>query len=188
LNFVLYELSTPFLNIHWFLDKLNMTGSRLQIYNGIALLVSFFSCRILWGNYQSLRIYSDVLTALQASNVEIPLANNVTIFEHPDMKFNLAGTWVIMKLPMWLVFVYLGSNTLLNFLNFYWFGKMVQTVRSWFQPKDEKLEDKKLEDKKLEDKKLKDKKLEDGKLKDKKLEDGKLGDKKLEKKKKKKKK
>jgi hypothetical protein len=160
LNFVLYELSTPFLNIHWFLDKLNMTGSRLQLYNGIVLLVSFFSCRILWGNYQSLCIYSDVLTALQASNVEVPLANNITVFEHPDMKFNLAGTSVIMKLPMWLVFVYLGCNTLLSFLNFYWFGKMVQTVKSLLQPKDEKLEDKKLKDKKLEDKKLEDKKLE----------------------------
>jgi hypothetical protein len=29
LNFILYEISTPFLNIHWFFDKLNMTGSRV---------------------------------------------------------------------------------------------------------------------------------------------------------------
>jgi TLC domain len=48
LNFVLYELSTPFLNIHWFLDKLNVTGSRLQLYNGIALVVTFFACRVVW--------------------------------------------------------------------------------------------------------------------------------------------
>ena len=145
LNFVLYELSTPFLNMHWFLDKLNMTGSRLQLYNGITLLVSFFSCRILWGNYQSLRIYSDVLTALQMSNIEVPLAHNVAVFDyqHPDFRVNLKGDSVTMKLPMWLVFVFLGSNTLLNFLNFYWFGKMLHKVRSRFEPSDKKLEEKK---------------------------------------------
>ncbi|PFH55466.1 hypothetical protein XA68_18265 [Ophiocordyceps unilateralis] len=32
--FILWELSTPFLNIHWFLDKTNRTGSRAQLYNG----------------------------------------------------------------------------------------------------------------------------------------------------------
>jgi len=92
----------------------------------------------------------DVLTALQTSNVQVPLANNITIFDyqHPDMRVNFAGDKIMMKLPMWLVFVYLGSNTLLNFLNIYWFGKMVQTVMSRFQPKDDKLEDKKREEKK----------------------------------------
>ncbi len=124
-----------------------MTGSRLQLVNGITLLVSFFCCRVLWGNYQSLRIYSDVLTALQSSNVEVPVASNVDVFDyhHPDMKINLAADKVMMRLPMWLVFLYLGSNTLLNFLNIYWFGKMVQTVMSRFQPKDDKLKEKKEE-------------------------------------------
>jgi len=127
-----------------------MTSSRLQLYNGITLIVSFFCCRVLWGNYQSLRIYMDVLTALQTSNVQVPLANNITVFDyqHPDMRINFAGDKIMMKLPMWLLFVYLGSNTLLNFLNIYWFGKMVQTVMSRFQPKDNKLKDKKREEKK----------------------------------------
>jgi hypothetical protein len=90
-----------------------------------------------------------VLTALQTSNVEVPLANNVTIFDyqHPDLRVNPVTNSVSMKLPIWLVFLYLGSNTLLNFLNIYWFGKMIRTVRSRFQPKDEKLEGKKLEEK-----------------------------------------
>jgi len=122
-----------------------MTGSRLQLYNGIALLVSFFSCRVLWGNYQSLRIYSDVLTALQTSNIELPIANNITVFDyqHPDMTSNPTVNSVTMKLPVWLVFLYLGSNTLLNFLNIYWFGKMIQVVRSRFRPSEKKLEGKK---------------------------------------------
>ena len=36
--------------------------------------------------------------------------------------------------PLWLAFTYLGSNVILNTLNFYWFGKMIETVRKRFQP------------------------------------------------------
>ncbi|KAJ8114514.1 hypothetical protein OPT61_g3625 [Boeremia exigua] len=64
LSFILYELSTPFLNIHWFCDKLGYTGSKLQLYNGIALLFTFFACRVVWGTYQSTMIYSDIYKAL----------------------------------------------------------------------------------------------------------------------------
>ncbi len=35
---------------------------------------------------------------------------------------------------MWLVVLYLGSNTLLNFLNIYWFGKMIQALKKRFDP------------------------------------------------------
>jgi hypothetical protein len=38
-----------------------------------------------------------------------------------------------MGLPMWLVYAYLGSNTILNFLNIYWFAKMIQALRKRFQ-------------------------------------------------------
>ena len=34
--------------------------------------------------------------------------------------------------PSWLAFVYLGSNILLNGLNFYWFGKMIETIQKRF--------------------------------------------------------
>lgn len=63
LNFILYELSTPFLNVHWFCDKLGMTGSRVQLVNGILLLMTFFGCRLVWGTMQSVHIYQDMLTA-----------------------------------------------------------------------------------------------------------------------------
>ena len=36
--------------------------------------------------------------------------------------------------PLWLAFTYLGSNVVLNTLNFYWFGKMIDAVRKRFQP------------------------------------------------------
>jgi hypothetical protein len=90
-----------------------MTGSKAQLVNGITLLTTFFCSRVLWGNYQSFLIYRDVWTALHSNEVV-------------EKK---------LSLPLWLVVVYLGSNTVLNFLNVYWFGKMVETVRKRFQPK-----------------------------------------------------
>ena len=39
--------------------------------------------------------------------------------------------------PIWLAYTYLGSNIVLNSLNFYWFGKMIETVKKRFrQPKE----------------------------------------------------
>ena len=35
-------------------------------------------------------------------------------------------------IPTWLACVYLGSNVVLNTLNFYWFGKMIETIRKRF--------------------------------------------------------
>ena len=45
-----------------------------------------------------------------------------------------------MTIPMWLALTYLGSNLVLHSLNFYWFGRMIETVRKRFEdtPKDEK--------------------------------------------------
>jgi hypothetical protein len=36
--------------------------------------------------------------------------------------------------PLWLGAIYLASNLVLNGLNIWWFGKMVQTIRSRFEP------------------------------------------------------
>lgn len=35
-------------------------------------------------------------------------------------------------IPLWLGLVYLASNLTLNSLNIFWFGKMIQTIRSRF--------------------------------------------------------
>lgn len=131
-TFILYELSSPFLNIHWFLDKLRLTGSRVQWYNGIMLLASFFSCRLLWGTYQSIRVYQDVWAGLHYDSTNPPY--NASL-EDPE-KFSSEGVMRFFsgdKVPTWLAAVYLGSNIVLNTLNFYWFGKMIETVRSRFQ-------------------------------------------------------
>lgn len=49
------------------------------------------------------------------------------------MKF--AGDEVV---PVWLAFTYLGSNIVLNTLNFYWFNQMIKAVRKRFVPKEKK--------------------------------------------------
>lgn len=51
-------------------------------------------------------------------------------FEPKDGMMRFAGEEYC---PLWLAFSYLGSNIILNTLNFYWFGKMIETLRKRFQ-------------------------------------------------------
>ncbi|CAM1507379.1 Fc.00g070200.m01.CDS01 [Cosmosporella sp. VM-42] len=122
-TFILWELSTPFLNVHWFMDKLNMTGSRAQLYNGLLLLFTFFSCRLVYGTYSSVRVFRDVWAGINAHpDFDKPTS--------PVMAFASANSTV----PLWLGTAYLASNLTLNFLNFYWFFMMVRAVRKRFEP------------------------------------------------------
>jgi hypothetical protein len=156
--FILYELSTPFLNIHWFCDKLNMTGGSLQWYNGLLLLGTFFCSRLCWGTYQSWRVFQDVWQVLHqypssslgnaavrdvhttpAASIFVPRDGQLCmgresclVAQSEVMKFAHANTPAI---PMWLGIVYLVSNIILHTLNFYWFGRMIETVRKRFDDK-----------------------------------------------------
>ncbi|KAL7748851.1 hypothetical protein RI367_005764 [Sorochytrium milnesiophthora] len=69
--FLLFELSTPFLNVHWFSDKLGLTGSTFQLLNGIVFLATFFVVRLCWGIYSSLQFYQSVLAV--RDQVPMPL-------------------------------------------------------------------------------------------------------------------
>lgn len=40
--------------------------------------------------------------------------------------------------PKWLAVVYLGANIVLNTLNFYWYGKMIETIKKRFTEAGEK--------------------------------------------------
>ncbi|ORY13057.1 TLC domain-domain-containing protein [Clohesyomyces aquaticus] len=138
-TFILYELSSPFLNIHWFCDKLNMTGSNLQLYNGIMLLLTFFGCRLMWGSYHSARVFLDVYRALTTDHLTLNdpglgKQNNVSAIPGslPDSEMmRFAGDRVV---PIWLAGCYLASNITLNGLNWFWFGKMIETLRKRFDP------------------------------------------------------
>ncbi|KAK3330862.1 TLC domain-containing protein [Apodospora peruviana] len=134
--FILYELSTPFLNIHWFFDKLNMTGSKAQLYNGIALLFTFFACRLVWGSYQSVLVYIDMWQAVHhspdAGYVAAALSQNSTLTD-PDQNM-MAFVKESVPVPIWLALVYVASNIVLNTLNWFWFFKMITAVKKRFEP------------------------------------------------------
>jgi hypothetical protein len=113
-----------------------MTGSRPQLYNGVLLLVTFFACRLVWGTYQSIRVYQDVWAALHhpgtllATDPGVVAATEKSVDAGVGM-MRFAGDRTV---PIWLACMYLGSNVVLNTLNFYWFGKMIETVKKRFQP------------------------------------------------------
>ncbi|KAI9491011.1 TLC domain-containing protein [Zychaea mexicana] len=58
--FLLYEASTPFLNINWFMDKLGWTGSKLQLINGVMLISVFFMARIVFGLSMSYYLWVEI--------------------------------------------------------------------------------------------------------------------------------
>lgn len=124
---MLYELSTPFLNIHWFFDKLGMTGTKAQLYNGLTLLVVFFGCRLVWGAYSSFNIYRDVWNALHLRS-SVKLETNSELMRLGNDR----------SLPMWLVVLYMGGHVTLQVLNVFWFGKMIAAVRKRFVKVDKK--------------------------------------------------
>lgn len=127
LVFILYELSTPFLNFHWFFDKLGMTGSVAQLINGVVLVVTFGMCRLVWGVYQSVRIYRDMWMAIQALDVSTGnIPSKIGVMKTVKSAAE-AG-----NLPIVLAGLYLASNTLLIALNFYWFGKMIEALMKRF--------------------------------------------------------
>ncbi|KAJ9610333.1 hypothetical protein H2200_005110 [Cladophialophora chaetospira] len=121
INFVLYELSTPFLNIHWFMDKSGLTGSTWQLINGICLMGTFFASRIGWGLYQSFNLYRDIWTLWRID---------------PASKTGLEAigtTHDASSVSKWLSLTFLAANTILSGLNIYWFGRMVKSMRGHFQ-------------------------------------------------------
>ncbi|EME45908.1 hypothetical protein DOTSEDRAFT_70058 [Dothistroma septosporum NZE10] len=141
--FLLYELSSPFLNIHWFCDKLELTGSIYQAINGAFLTGTFFACRLVWGNISSFWVFYDIFHAIQSGSTTI--SNNETgapkhysaddllsIYgDEQGQRLAFAGGY---KVPIWLGLVYLTSNLVLNSLNIFWFGKMLATIRKRFDP------------------------------------------------------
>lgn len=98
--FLLFELSTPFVNINWFASRLppGTVSDRVVAVNGVLLLVTFFLVRIVWG------IYAVCLLAY-------------------DM-------WFVWRHVHWFFPVAtLLLNFSLNLLNIYWFSKMLAIAK-----------------------------------------------------------
>jgi hypothetical protein len=139
--FVLYELSTPFLNIHWFCDKVNATGGKVQLINGVILLITFAGSRLVYGSYASFQVNYDMYKAIQLSKVlkdtpPLALSQFAKLATSPldasaeVIRFGPANAHI----PTWLWASYFVSNTILNLLNWFWFGKMIETIRKRFDP------------------------------------------------------
>lgn len=108
LGFLLWELSTPFLNIHWFLDKLNMTGSTAQLVNAAFLLSTYVGARLTFGVY-----------------------NSYSWFMHTNFVQHTPPIPISIKL------FFMIGNVTLNCLNFFWFRAMVRAVQKRFVAKPE---------------------------------------------------
>ncbi|KAF8489787.1 DUF887-domain-containing protein [Russula emetica] len=81
-RFILWELSTPFLNIHWMLDKTGQTGSPLQLVNGLILLCTFACARIGYGfiiSYQFLQTLLEVHDGLSSAIFASYICGNITL-------------------------------------------------------------------------------------------------------------
>lgn len=122
-------MSTPFLNLHWYFDKCGMTGGKAQLVNGVALLLTFFGSRLVWGTYQSVKVYQDLALVLRMPES----GTKGWLHDSEVMRFSDGQV-----LPLWLAYTYLASNTLLTVLNFYWFWRMIETVTKRFRSSPEK--------------------------------------------------
>lgn len=101
-TFLMFEASTPFLNVHWFATHLpaGTIPEWIQLANGALLMSTFFGARIVWGFYKAWQFAQDVFAP---------------------------GNFGIV--PAWSPVLILVANLILNFLNVYWFSKMISLVR-----------------------------------------------------------
>ncbi|CAO1621789.1 unnamed protein product [Sympodiomycopsis kandeliae] len=116
LGFLLWELSTPFLNIHWFLDKMGKTGTNLQLINAVFLLSTYVLARLTFGVYNSYSWF---------------------------MATNFPSTPIVPAIPIGLRLFYSIGNVTLNTLNFIWFRAMIAAVQKRFSPPKEEKKTKK---------------------------------------------
>ncbi|RSH92190.1 hypothetical protein EHS25_008605 [Saitozyma podzolica] len=97
--FLLWEMSTPLLNMHWFMDKLGYSTKRptLFLVNALAFMLVFFLARIVYGGYNSFVFFRTM--------------------------------WVERhRIPLHLHLIYCLGNLALNALNWLWFSKMVSKM------------------------------------------------------------
>ena len=132
--------------MHWFCDKLDLTGSTTQLINGFFLLGSFASCRLVYGSFQSMSVFIDVLKAARAGGMTFDMsphaglhnataAATVASATAADELMRFAGpAGNPHQVPIWLAASYLSANICLNGLNWFWFGKMIATIRKRFPP------------------------------------------------------
>ncbi|CAL9734289.1 hypothetical protein MOSE0_E02630 [Monosporozyma servazzii] len=116
---LMYEASTPFVNINWYIMQLTSppTASNLKpvnvpmwfnALNGVCLMAVFFVVRIVWGNIAQVMYF------------------------HQLFKYRNDMTTLKAYLSLLLAFVAL----VLNILNMFWFNKMLKIAKKLSSPSD----------------------------------------------------
>lgn len=96
-SFLIYELSTPFVQLHWMFTRSpkGMWSDKLITVNGLFLITAFFFARLIWGVYATIK--SIFLCWPERSHY-----------------------------PFWLLPMVYILNSGFQFLNFMWFSKMIK--------------------------------------------------------------
>lgn len=106
-KFLLFEASTPFVNINWYIIQLTSEKDRakkvqvpliLNIINGLCLMTVFFSVRIVWGNIANIFLFKNMWNARD----RVPVIRSV---------------------------IMVTLNFILNTLNLIWFSKMIKIAK-----------------------------------------------------------
>ncbi|CAR23109.1 Tda4p [Lachancea thermotolerans CBS 6340] len=103
-KFLIFEASTPFVNINWFISQLSRTSSRpvvpmwFNALNGLLLIGTFFVVRVLWG-----------FTAIAILCAKLWEARKV--------------------LPTWIPTTVITLNLSLDALNLFWLSKMIKIAK-----------------------------------------------------------
>jgi len=99
--YLTFEASTPFLNFHWFMDKMGVPNANLfKRFNAALLVLSFFVFRIVSGcGYSMFVVWQDIDRYIATSR-------------------NMANVCIM--------YYYYFAILLLNGLNCYWFYSIIQ--------------------------------------------------------------
>jgi hypothetical protein len=105
------------------MDKTGRTGSTAQMINGGFLLASFFGVRIVYGGM----IVSDFVYAV------------LSLFQALLQSYSFLQTLLQIhdSIPLAYTILYFSGNVLLQFLNWFWFYKMISALRKRFEKGDE---------------------------------------------------
>ncbi|GAA5966789.1 hypothetical protein JCM21900_005116 [Sporobolomyces salmonicolor] len=109
-NFLIWELSTIFLNFHWFCDKFKMTGSKAQMINGVFLVSAYIGARLCYGSYNSFKLFR----MLFSSSSDLSKSQQ--------------------EATGWVRYLFVCLNLTMNALNLFWFRAMVLALKKRFSP------------------------------------------------------
>ena len=121
-----------------------MTGSIYQAINGAFLVGTFFGCRLVWGIYSSCWVFRDMYWLIRDGHTNFAArvpSGQMHVMSTEELlaisRDPIGQTQAFNQeryLPIWIPIVYLASNLVLNTLNVFWFGKMIETIRTRFDP------------------------------------------------------